>query len=296
MTVWLTGFAELADRYDAFIVDQYGVLHDGRSPYPGVLDALQRLADLGLPVVVLSNSGKRSAANVARMAELGISPRLYTAFLSSGEVAWRLMAEGSLPELRDRGNRALVVARHDDRSITEGLDLVRVSDPADADFILLAGLDGATQSMADFEPALQVAAGRGLPMLCANPDMAAVTADGVVFATGQVAARYAELGGAVRTIGKPHRDIYLACAAWLRGAKPERVAAVGDSLGHDIAGAAAAGHASVLVTCGAHAAELAPGNPVQDGRLAGLCDRQGYPRPDWVLSGFAWNANAPGQP
>lgn len=288
MTAWISGLAQLDGRYDAFIVDQFGVLHDGRAPYPGAVEALQRLADLGRPVVVLSNSGKRSAANMARMAELGIPPTLYAAFLSSGEVAWRLMADGSLPELRDRGNRALVIARHDDRSITDGLDLVRVADPAQADFVLLAGLDGITQSMADFEPALRVAADRGLPMLCANPDMAAVTADGVVFATGQVAARYAELGGAVRTIGKPHRDIYTACAGWLNGAPPDRVAAVGDSLGHDIVGAVVAGHASILVTCGAHAAELSPGNPVDDGRLAELCDDQGYPQPDWVLAGFVW--------
>ena len=36
----LDGVAPLAERYDGFILDLWGVVHDGRRPYPGVAEAL----------------------------------------------------------------------------------------------------------------------------------------------------------------------------------------------------------------------------------------------------------------
>ncbi len=56
----ISGIAGLAERYDGFILDLWGVVHDGRAPYPGVADALARLAALGKPVVFLSNAPRRA--------------------------------------------------------------------------------------------------------------------------------------------------------------------------------------------------------------------------------------------
>jgi hypothetical protein len=38
-----TGLKSLADRFDYFIVDQWGVLHDGKKAYEGTIEALQNL-------------------------------------------------------------------------------------------------------------------------------------------------------------------------------------------------------------------------------------------------------------
>ena len=43
------GMAAVADRYDAFILDVWGVLHDGVTLYPGVVDTLERLTAAGKP-------------------------------------------------------------------------------------------------------------------------------------------------------------------------------------------------------------------------------------------------------
>ena len=37
------GIAAIADRFALFLVDQFGVLHDGQQPYPGVVDCLHRV-------------------------------------------------------------------------------------------------------------------------------------------------------------------------------------------------------------------------------------------------------------
>ena len=37
------GMSALAERYDGFILDQWGVLHDGTRPYAGAAECLERL-------------------------------------------------------------------------------------------------------------------------------------------------------------------------------------------------------------------------------------------------------------
>ena len=54
-----SGMAEVASRYDGFLVEQWGVLHDGTTPYPGAIACLERLRAVGKRVVLLSNSGRR---------------------------------------------------------------------------------------------------------------------------------------------------------------------------------------------------------------------------------------------
>ncbi len=49
----LPGFAPLAARYDGFIIDLWGVIHDGVTPYDGAVDCLTRLRDAGKRVVML---------------------------------------------------------------------------------------------------------------------------------------------------------------------------------------------------------------------------------------------------
>src|SRR5690606_23462326 len=96
------GLGEVANRYDAFFIDQFGVLHDGTAPYPYAAETLLRLTRAGKRVMLLSNSGKRSAANETRLERLGFSREGWTDFLSSGEVAWSMLAAefGSEPRRR----------------------------------------------------------------------------------------------------------------------------------------------------------------------------------------------------
>lgn len=67
----IPALSAVADAYDAFLVDQYGVLRDGRGPYPGAAETLVRLKQAGKRVIILSNSGKRSAENDRRLEALG---------------------------------------------------------------------------------------------------------------------------------------------------------------------------------------------------------------------------------
>ena len=78
----------LAPEYDGFILDLWGVVHDGIAPFPGVLDCMERLIGSGKRLVLLSNAPRRSDDVVRRIARIGVPERLYHGVMSSGEEAW----------------------------------------------------------------------------------------------------------------------------------------------------------------------------------------------------------------
>ena len=84
--------SDLADQFDVFLIDQFGVLIDGAGVYDGAVPALRFLLDAGKKVIVLTNSGKRAAHSRARLERHGF-PMANAQVVSSGEVAWALLAE-----------------------------------------------------------------------------------------------------------------------------------------------------------------------------------------------------------
>jgi len=276
----ISGMGELAERFDAFLIDQFGVLRDGRGPYPGAAETLVRLKQSGKTIIILSNSGKRSAENDRRLAALGFDRESWDWFLTSGEVAWKILGSESRGEGKGIARKCLLVSRDGDTSPLDGLHLIRTERGDDADFILLAASEGDVRPLADYETLLAPAARRGVPCLCTNPDKIMLTKEGTAFGAGRIAELYEELGGTVRWIGKPFPDIYATALDFLVSVAPERVCCIGDSIEHDIAGAAGAGLKSVLVTTGIL-------ETASDAERQALFAEHGAV-PDFILPKFIW--------
>src|SRR3546814_5023391 len=88
---------------------------------------------------------------------------------------------------------------------------------------------------------------------------------------GALALDYGQKGGDVRWHGKPHPEVYRSCLALLDGIPPARIAAIGDSLRTDVAGAHASGIGSIFIAGGIHTEEL---HVSKDGRV----DPEAYER------------------
>src|SRR5262245_32114599 len=155
--------AAIADRYEAFILDLWGVLHDGVRPYPGVVDALHELKRRDKRLVVLSNAPRRAAPVARRMHEIGVAPELYDVLHSSGEETWQLLKERTDPIFARLGRRFLPLMPERDRSLIEGLDLEMVETASAAEFVLVTGLADAAEAVADYEEPLSTAARFGRP-------------------------------------------------------------------------------------------------------------------------------------
>jgi len=255
----LHGLGEVADAYDGFILDVWGVLHDGLKPFPGVLDALTRLKERGKRSVVLSNAPRRAGPVANRLTEIGIAPTLYDHIHTSGEETWQHLKRRDDPFYAALGRICYLVGPPRDNGVMDGLDLERVHDIAAAEFVFNTGPWGWDEDVVRYEEMLRGARQRNLPMVCANPDLVVHHQGRRAICAGAIALRYEELGGAVRWHGKPFAAVYQTAMTLLGISDPRRILAIGDSLRTDIAGANGAGIDSVLVAGGIHAAELGAG-------------------------------------
>lgn len=283
------GLADLADRYDGFIVDLWGVLHDGVAAFPAALDCLSRLKDRGKRIVVLSNAPRRAAEVEARNLELGIGARHVDATMSSGEATWRSLSRRGDPWYAALGERCHQIGPPRDRGMRAGLSFRFVETVEQADFLLATGADRPEDRAEDFDRVLDAARARGLPMICANPDLEVIRGGRREICAGTIADRYEAKGGFVRYHGKPHADVYDRAFDLLGLPDRRRIAAIGDSLRTDVAGARAVGIDAIFVTGGIHCGTLRVPEGVMPARadLEALFARHGQ-RPTEVLPALRW--------
>jgi HAD superfamily hydrolase (TIGR01459 family) len=285
----LSGLGELAARYDGFVLDLWGVLHDGTRPFPGVLETLEQLKRRGKRLAVLSNAPRRAALVEQRMNEIGIPPGLYDHVHSSGEETWQHLRHRDEPFYAALGRRLYMIGPARDDNMVAGLEVERVAEVEAAEFILNTGPWGWDETIAGYESVLEAGVRRDLPMVCANPDLVVVHGARPVICAGALAQRYEELGGRVRWHGKPHPSVYETCFELLGIADRGRVLAVGDSLRTDIAGANRAGIDSLLIAGGIHAEEfgLAEGEIPDPARLQATLAHS-TARPTAAAARFVW--------
>lgn len=272
-----TTLAALADRYDAFFIDQFGVLRDDDGAYPGANAALLRLKSLGKTVVILSNSGRSGDYNGDRLVKLGFDRSGFDHFLTSGDVAHHILAQ----ETGEKADvtRCLTISSGGDRNLAERLGFESVEDAALADIVIISGSEAERIPLSTYRDRLRPAAERGIPCYCTNPDRhKLVKGGGTAPGAGSIALAYEALGGPVRWFGKPHPAIYKQAQSLLGTIAADRIVCIGDSIEHDIAGAAGAGLASCLVRTGILAA-------TPESALAPVCETHGA-RPDFLMERF----------
>ena len=256
----LDGLRQIADGYDAFILDLWGVLHDGKQPYPGVVDCLMAMKRAGKKRVILSNAPRRIEPVIARLTEIGIPPEAYDGIMTSGQDAWEhLQMRGrsaGIPFYAQLGKRCYFIGPDRDLGLLEKVVHERVEDPRAADFCLCTGIVERDDFLDAYEPTLKALAKRGVPMICANPDLVVRHGDKLELCAGSLAAFYEELRGTVLYHGKPFPEIYDHVFSLLGHPDPQRTLAVGDSLRTDMGGAQTIGIDALLITDGIHAEEF----------------------------------------
>ncbi|MFY0613644.1 MAG: TIGR01459 family HAD-type hydrolase [Hyphomicrobiaceae bacterium] len=246
----IDGIRELAEGTDAWLVDVWGVMHNGVAAFRAAAEACTKFREAGGYVVLLTNAPRPGPAVVRQIARIGVPQSAYDAVLSSGDVT-----RGLVTEWRDKQIHHLGPDR--DRGIFEGID-INYATSIEADIVVVTGLlDDETETPDDYATTLKGLQRRNIAMLCANPDLRAERGNRIVYCAGALAEAYEKLGGDVVYAGKPHLPIYELALHMINDGRGEvvskdRVIAIGDGLKTDIAGAAAAGLRSVFVASGLH--------------------------------------------
>lgn len=276
----LPSMGELAPTCDAWIVDIWGVIHNGARAFQAAGEACARFRAGGGIVVLLSNAPRPFSAVVGHMASLGVDPAAYDGGVTSGDATRALIESWT-------GRRLFHIGPERDKGLFTGLDVTLASAEA-ADAIVCSGLfDDTKETPADYATVFERLAARRLPMICANPDLVVERGDKLVYCAGSLAAAYAHKGGDVQYAGKPYPPIYqrtFAVIDQLRGTPvpKERILAIGDGVDTDLLGAHRAGIRSVLIASAVH---LVGG--LDERALVELFASRPY-RPIAALSALVW--------
>jgi HAD superfamily hydrolase (TIGR01459 family) len=276
----LSSIAGLAAGSDAWIVDIWGVMHNGARAHAAACEACARFRAGGGTVVLLSNAPRPFSDVVAQLERLGVPGEAYDLGITSGDVTRGMLGSW-------QGRAVLHIGPERDKGLFAGLDVKLVA-PEAAEVALCSGLyDDTRETPESYAALFDGLLARRVPMICANPDLVVERGEHLVYCAGALAAAYAAQGGEVAYAGKPHGPIYgrtLAAIERARGrpALKERILAIGDGIDTDLRGAHGAGLASVFIASAVHA----PGG-LDAGTLAKLFAQRPF-APVAAMPALAW--------
>jgi HAD superfamily hydrolase (TIGR01459 family) len=213
----------LMDRYDIWLLDQFGVLHDGTKPLEGSVDIVQELLNRKKKVIITSNTSQRAVAASRRFRELGF-PEVH-GFITSGEFCWHHLKR------KYATKKAIIFSWKGEKlgasQYLDGTGVVMTDDVEEAEVLIFHGSEtmGASNQIIslrdtgnvepDVHAVLKRAAEKGLIAVCANQDKVALWADGQPhYMPGILEEAYREqYGGVTEFFGKPDLQFFNAALA-----------------------------------------------------------------------------------
>ena len=259
MTEIITSFAEVSARYDAVFCDLWGCLHNGKTPFPAAVAALQTYRRAGGRVILLTNAPRPKSSVIQQLDAMSVPRDAWDDVVTSGDAAQFAMLSGAV------GRRVHHIGAPKDQAFftdfapdiaayaatQDPIDRVALKD---ATGIICTGLaDDATETPDDYMIALKLAKNLELPMLCANPDIIVHMGDQLLYCAGALAQAYEKIGGVALYFGKPHPPIYdLARRRLITMGVPDdaQILGIGDGINTDVQGAIAEGIDALFITGG----------------------------------------------
>ncbi len=238
-TLACSGLMQIADQFDAFVLDSFGVLNVGETAIPGAVGCPQELRRLGKRLLVLTNAASYTRETaVARYHKLGFDFSV-DEVVSSRDVAIARL-EAVLPQARWGA-----IAAPDDTFADIPAKVEHWTGQEVDGFLLLSSARMNTDLITALIAAQHLSK---RPVVVANPDLVAPRETGLSIEPGYYAHQLADaLGIEPVFFGKPFGNAFEDAQRRLFGTEPYRTAMVGDTLHTDILGGAAAGFRTVLV-------------------------------------------------
>ena len=235
-------------NYSLFLIDLWGVIHNGIQIFPGILDVLENFQKNKKEIVFITNAPRRASVIEKQLTEFGINRKLYSRVISSGEITWGYLFE----KFRYKNVNILHIGPPRDDHLIEGLSYKKVSKPEEAEIIVNTGPWGDNDKLENYKNILDQSLKNKLLMICSNPDKEVIRGDKFMICAGKLAEYYEQNGGEVKYFGKPYPEIYTHIFKSMDIINKEKILVIGDSLDNDIKGANLQKCDSLLISNGIH--------------------------------------------
>ena len=239
----LEHISEIFNEYDTFIIDLWGVMHDGVKLNPKAIEAVERLNKSAKKVIFLSNAPRPSSKVINFLLKMGMDQKHLSNVLTSGEAAMHSINKKKF------GNTFFHLGPQRDNSVFDKIkDNQRKIEKSD--FILCTGLFDDHDDDLDYYKNL-LRAHTSKKLVCTNPDLTVHRGNIEELCAGSVAKVFEDLGGEAVYFGKPYKEVYNMCFK-----SSEKVLAIGDNLRTDIKGANNLNIDCVFISDGVHRNEF----------------------------------------
>lgn len=280
----IVNISKVADNYDTFVLGFNGVLTDGAGIYPEAANALISLYKNGKKIILLSNTPLRIAALVSWLQIHKVPLELFSCIMTAGEILhYKLKAASG--ELAAIGTDYYHLGNPSDKGVFAGLNYHAVHALETAHFLYMSAVADQSDLLEKYLPALEHAAGLGLPFVCAGNDTSCFLNGKIALAPGALAEQYAVMGGHIITFGKPDTRLFNYCLDGIDN--PGAVLVIGDNVATDIKGAELLGLDSMLISKGVHVNFLGEGYIPDVAKTRELSNNYDA-SPNYVVSGLRW--------
>ncbi len=246
----LKNLSEVYNSYDAFIIDLWGVMHDGIKLFPEAVEVIENLTKYNKKITFLSNAPRPSKNVVNFLKKLNMNEKYLKNVLTSGEAAIQSLKENKF------GNKFYHLGPERDSSLFIGSEKNKTTLER-SDFILCTGLfDEFENNLNYYEKLLKGHVSK--KFICTNPDLIVHRGNKEEYCAGKLAELFKSLGGSVIYFGKPYKEIYEICLN-----KKEKTFVIGDNLNTDIKGANNLKLDSLFITDGVHRKECKNENRIE---------------------------------
>ena len=239
----LNHLSEIFNAYDTFVIDLWGVMHDGIKLNNKAIEAVDQLKKKSKKIVFLSNAPRPSAKVIDFLLKMKMNKNYLSNVVTSGEAAMQAINQNKF------GKKFFHLGPSRDSSIFEKVKDNKTEIDS-CDFILCTGLfDEHEDNMDYYNNFLSKHVSKKL--VCTNPDLIVHRGNKEEYCAGYIAKIFEELGGKVVYYGKPHKEIYKICIN-----SNEKVLAIGDNLKTDIKGANNLNKDCLFISNGIHRNEF----------------------------------------
>ena len=239
----LNHLSDIYKNYDTFIIDLWGVVHNGMVLNPKAIEAIEQLENNSKRIVFLSNAPRPSSKVINFLLKMNMNKKYLSNVMTSGEAAMHAINKNKF------GKSFFHLGPPRDTSVFEKVKDNRV-DLESCDFILCTGLfDDHEDDLEYYRNYLKNYISKKL--VCTNPDLTVHRGTVEELCAGSVAKVFEDIGGEVVYFGKPHKEIYKMCFG-----PNEKVLAIGDNLRTDIKGANNLKIDCIFITEGVHRNEF----------------------------------------
>ena len=220
----LEHLSEIANNYDTYIIDLWGVIHNGIKLNEDAILTIEKLHNMKKKVVFLSNAPRPSKNVINFLKKLNMNEKYLKNVFTSGE------ASSIAIKSEKFGKYFYHLGPQRDNSLFKGLEQNK-KNLSDCDYILCTGLYDEYMNDLNFYSKLLINF-KDKIMVCTNPDLIVDRGNETEFCAGKIAQIFENLGGKVVYFGKPHFSIYNLILK-----KSDKALMIGDNLQTDIKGA-----------------------------------------------------------